>query len=448
MTEVVKNLDKGDFYHSQLARFHSAMANNGHSWTGALREAAFSRFSELGLPTTKHEEWKYTNVGPIAQIPFIPAEFARVGLERLAPSGLAWLAENRLVCVNGHFSAELSFLEKLPRQVKVGSLREALIREHEFVATHLGRYASFEDHTFVALNTAFMQDGAFLHFPKGTTIEKPIHLIFIATGNGRPTVSYPRNLIVLEENSQVTILESYVGLEQNVYFTNGVTEIALAQNAVLDHTKLERESQGAFHIASLQVHQGRSTHFSSHLVSTGGSLVRNEVNTVLDGEGAECILDGLFVAAEKQHVDNHTRIDHVQPHCSSRELYKGVLGGAARGIFNGKIYVHKNAAKTDAKQTNNNLLLSKNASVDTKPQLEIYNNDVKCTHGSTIGQIDAQALFYLRSRGLAPAEAQRLLTFAFASEVIGRIKLERLRLQLENWLLARFYSNGTNGTAE
>jgi Fe-S cluster assembly protein SufD len=357
------------------------------------------------------------------------------------------LAENRLVCVNGYFSPELSFLEKLPRQVKAGSLRDALSRERDLVAPHLGRYATYGDHPFVALNTAFMKDGVFVWVPKGMIVEKPIHLVFLATGNDGPALSQPRNLIVLEESSEATILESYLGLEDN-YFTNGVTEIALAENTVLDHTKIERESKGAFHIASLQVQQGRNARFFSHVVSTGGALVRNEVNTVLGGEGGECSLDGLFVVGAKQHVDNRTRIDHVRPHGSSRELYKGVLGGAARGIFNGKIYVHKNAAKTDAKQTNNNLLLSKNASVDTKPQLEIYNNDVKCTHGSTIGQIDAQALFYLRSRGLAPAEAQRLLTFAFASEVIGRIKLERLRLQLENWLLARFYNNGTNGMAE
>jgi len=293
-----------------------------------------------------------------------------------------------------------------------------------------------------------MRDGVFVWVPKGTVVEKPIHLVFLTVGKDGPTVSQPRNLIVLEENSEAAILESYLGLDDNGYFTNGVTEVVLADNAVLDHTKIERESQGAFHIANLQVQQGRSARFFSHVVSTGGSLVRNEVNTVLGGEGGECSLDGLFVVDASQHVDNRTRIDHVRPHGSSRELYKGVLGGAARGIFNGKIYVHKNAAKTDAKQTNNNLLLSKNASVDTKPQLEIYNNDVKCTHGSTIGQIDGRALFYLRSRGLAQAEAQRLLTFAFASEVIGRIKLERLRLQLENWLLGRFYINGTNGTAQ
>jgi Fe-S cluster assembly protein SufD len=221
-----------------------------------------------------------------------------------------------------------------------------------------------------------------------------------------------------------------------------VTEIILADGSVLDYSKLERESKAAFHIGNLQVHQRRDARFFSHVLSTGGSLVRNEVCAVLDGEGAECSLDGLFFVGGRQHVDNHTKIEHVQPHGSSRELYKGILDGAARGVFNGRIVVHKNAAKTDARQTNNNLLLSSAASIDTKPQLEIYNNDVKCTHGSTIGQIDPQAFFYLRSRGLEEADARRMLTYAFASEVIGRIKGERLRLQLENWLLGRFHRNG------
>ena len=442
--EVLRNVPQdANFFTSELARFRAGQSDNGQSWTRALREAALSRFSELGAPTTKDEDWKYTNVSPIARIPFRPAPFesSGVGGDQLARSGLAWLAESRLVCVNGRFSPELSFLEKLPSEVKVGSLKSVLSHEREIVEAHLGKHASYQNHPFVALNTAFMQDGVFVYVPKGTVVAKPIHLLFIATRTADPIVAYPRNLIVLEENSQATILESYSALEEHVYFTNGVTEIVLGDHAVLDHTKLERESQNAFHIARLQVHQARNATLFSHLVSTGGSLVRNEVNTVLDGEGGECILDGLFIVDGRQHVDNRTRIDHVQPHCSSRELYKGILGGSAQGVFNGKIYVHPSAAKTDARQTNNNLLLSKSAAIDTKPQLEIYNNDVKCTHGSTIGQIDAQALFYLRTRGLAEKEARRLLTYAFASEVIGRVKMERVRLQLENWLLARFQGN-------
>src|SRR5262245_6488646 len=311
--------DQGAFYHSQVARFRSATEDPGHLWTRALREAAFARFAELGLPTTKHEEWKYTSLEPLARTTFKPALPARLGLERLAPLGLAWLAENRLVCVNGCFSPELSFLQKLPQRVRAGSLSDALTRERELVAPHLGRYAAYDEHAFVALNTAFMRDGVFVWVPKGTVVEKPIHLVFLTVGKDGPTVSQPRNLIVLEENSEAAILESYLGLDDNGYFTNGVTEVVLADNAVLDHTKIERESQGAFHIANLQVQQGRSARFFSHVVSTGGSLVRNEVNTVLGGEGGECSLDGLFVVDASQHVDNRTRIDHVRPHGSSRE---------------------------------------------------------------------------------------------------------------------------------
>jgi Fe-S cluster assembly protein SufD len=429
-----------DFYQSQIARFRSGAAENGQAWTRALREAAFSRFSELGLPTTRLEEWKYTNVAPIARIPFKTpaARGPKISLGRLAPSGLAWLAETRLVCVNGRFSPELSFVEKLPREIQAGSLKTALVEQRGIVEPHLGRYVDSKDHALVALNTALMDDGVFLRIPKGTVVEKAVHLVFIATAEGDPTVSYPRNLILMEEDSQAKIIESYIGFDAGVYFTDAVTEIVMGDNVVLDHTKIERESRRAFHIGSLQVRQGRSSSFFSHVVLTGGALVRNEVGSLFGGEGGECTLDGLYVVGGDQHVDNRTRIDHARPHCSSRELYKGILGGAARGVFNGKIIVHKDAAKTDARQTNNNLLLSKDASVDTKPQLEIYNNDVKCNHGSTIGQIDGQALFYLRSRGLDEADAQRLLTFAFASEVISRVKVERLRLQLEEWLLEHF----------
>jgi Fe-S cluster assembly protein SufD len=419
--EVPRKVPQDNFFALETARFRAGPSGNGNSWTRALREAALSRFSELGPPTTKDEDWKYTNISPIARIPFRPARSGTsgVGADQLARSGLAWLAENRLVCVNGHFSPELSFLEKLPGEVKVGSLKSFLSHEREIVEAHLGKHASHHNHPFVALNTAFMNDGAFVYVPKGTVVAKPIHLLFIATRTADPIVAYPRNLVVLEENSQATILESYSALEEHVYFTNGVTEIVLGDHAVLDHTKLEREAKSAFHIASVQVHQKRNATFFSHLVSTGGCLVRNDVNSVLGGEGADCTLDGLFVVDGSQHVDNHTRIDHAHSHCSSRELYKGILDGAAQGVFNGKIYVHPRAAKTDARQTNNNLLLSKAATIDTKPQLEIYNNDVKCTHGSTIGQIDRQALFYLRTRGLAEKDARRLLTYVPARWLAG-----------------------------
>ena len=280
-----------------------------------------------------------------------------------------------------------------------------------------------------------MEDGAFVYIPKAKVLEEPIHLLFVSTARGKPTVSYPRNLIIVGYSSQATIVESYVGLENDLYFTNVVTEIVGGENALIAHYKLQWESKEAFHIATVEAHLDRSSNFSSHSIDLGGALVRNDVNAVLDGEGIDCTLDGLYIVTGQQHVDNHTRIDHVKPHCISRELYKGVLDGKARGVFNGKIYVHKLAQKTDAKQTNKNLLLSEDAVIDTKPQLEIFADDVKCTHGSTVGQLDQDAIFYLRSRGLGREAARGLLTYAFAGEMISRIRVEPIRRKLSEILL-------------
>jgi Fe-S cluster assembly protein SufD len=271
--------------------------------------------------------------------------------------------------------------------------------------------------------------------PKGKVVAEPIHLVFVSTSPGGPTVSHPRNLVLAGVNSQATVVERYVGLG-GVYFTNGVTEIVAAENAVLDHYKVQQEGTEAFHVAMQQVRLGRSSNFASHSIALGGGLVRNDVNAVFDAEGGECTLNGLYLAAGRQLIDNHTRIDHARPHCASHELYKGILDGQAQGVFNGKIYVHPDAQKTDAKQTNKTLLLSEDAVINTKPQLEIYADDVKCTHGATIGQLAEEAIFYLRSRGLGRAEARSLLTFAFANDIISRIKVEPLRARLEATLLA------------
>jgi Fe-S cluster assembly protein SufD len=283
-----------------------------------------------------------------------------------------------------------------------------------------------------------MQDGAYVYVPRGGVVEVPIHLVFISLPQGEATVSHPRNLLVLGDNAQASIIESYIGLGHDVYLTNAVTEVILGQNARAEHCKLQRESSSAFHIATLQVEQARSSSFVSHVMALGGALARHDINVVLNGEGAENTLNGLFMATDQQHIDNQTRIDHVMPHCTSREFYKGILAGKGRGVFNGKIVVHKDAQQTDARQTNKNLLLSQDASVDTKPQLEIFNNDVKCAHGSTIGRLDENSLFYLRTRGLGEEDARSLLTYAFASELVNRISLEPLRTKLNdlvlNWL--------------
>ncbi len=436
-----------DRYLSDFELLEKSGATKGPSWVGRIRKAAMSRFSELGFPSTRLEEWKYTSVAPIAKGYFRTAGYELNGLtaEALARVTLGEAACAQLVFVNGHYSAELSFVRSLPGGVKAGSIAAALTADPASLEPHLARYASYQDHAFVALNTAFVQDGAFVHVPKGTVLQAPIHLLFVSTTSfgsahnrpGTATVSYPRNLIVVGDDSQSVIVESYVGLGNGVYFTNAVTEIVGGKNAVIAHYKLERESREAFHIATVQAHLDRSSNFSSRSIDLGGALVRNDVNAVLAGEGIDCTLDGLYLVTGRQHVDSHTRIDHVKPHCSSRELYKGVLDGKSRAVFNGKIYVHKDAQKTDAKQTNKNLLLSEDAVINTKPQLEIYADDVKCTHGSTIGQLDQDAIFYLRSRGIDLATARSLMTYAFASEIISRIRIEPLRTRLENLLVTR-----------
>ena len=437
MAQVSEELDR---YLSDFERFEKNGASRAASWVHELRKAAIARFAELGFPTTRHEEWKYTAVAPIAKVPF-----TRVGDDR--PMFLSWalkrlgfgLSEGaRLVFVNGHYAREYSSLRALPGGVRAGNLAAALADDWERVEPHLARYARYQDHAFVALNTAFIEDGAFLYLPAGTVVGDPIHLVFISTARGTASASHPRNLIVAGHNSQATIVETYVGTDKAVYFTNAVTEVVVGENAAIDHYKLQRESEEAFHVATLEVHQGRSSNFGSHSIALGGALVRNDVNVVLDGEGSECTLNGLYMVTGQQHVDNHTRIDHARPHCLSRQLYKGVLDGKARGVFNGKIVVHPPAQKTDARQTNKNLLLSGDALIDTKPQLEINNNDVKCTHGSTIGRLDEDSIFYLRSRGIGEEMARSLLTYAFASEIINRIKVEPLRATLENLLVTRF----------
>jgi Fe-S cluster assembly protein SufD len=426
-----------DFYLANFAPFESEVTQNGQAWTQQLRKAAISRFAEMGFPTTRDEEWKYTNVAPITRVAFQHGRQATpdAASEALAAASVPQLGGVQLVFINGHHVPELSARQGLPHGLEVNSLAAALSSRPHWIEAHLARYADFEDHAFVALNTAFMQDGACIYIPRGTVLDVPLHFVFISLPQGEPTVSYPRNLLVLEDGAQATVIESYIGLGSDAHFTNAVTELVLGQNAVAEHCKLEWEGSGAFHIATLQVQQARSSTFVSHAFAVGGALARQDINVVLQGEGGETTLNGLYMATDQQHIDNHTRIDHVMPHCISREFYKGVLNGKARGVFNGKIVVHKDAQQTDAMQTNKNLLLSEDASIDTKPQLEIFNNDVKCAHGTTIGQLDANSVFYLRSRGLDEDAARSLLTYAFASELVHRIKLEPLRTKLNDFVL-------------
>jgi len=429
---------------SQFDEFQRRAAGQDRPWLRSLRKSAIKRFGDLGFPTTRDEEWRYTNVAPLAKVPFklAPRNGNGVSGRILRDYLFGELDCCNLVFLNGHFSEALSSLCRLPDGVRVSSIAAALRGDGGEIEPHLARYAPYQDSAFTALNTAFTADGAFVVIPDKAVVEEVIHLVYLSTAASGATMSYPRNLILLGRQSQARIVESYVGVQDVVYLTNAVTEISLGENAVVEHYRLQRESGRAFHIASTQVVQNSGSSFASHFVSLGGGLVRNEIGVRLDGEGSECTLDGLYVTRGTQHMDNRTSIDHAQPHSSSRQLYKGVLDGQSSGVFNGKIFVRPDAQKTDARQTNRNLLLSEEATVDTKPQLEIYADDVKCTHGATIGKLDEEALFYLRSRGIDQESARTILTYAFASEVSRAMKIKPIQCQIDLALLNRLSRDG------
>jgi Fe-S cluster assembly protein SufD len=402
-----------------------------------LRHAGRERFAELGLPSMRQEEWRKTNVARIGRTEFHPPAGNPDDLPRalLDPFLVADCAE--LVFVDGRFSSALSRVGELPEGVFAGSLARALAEAPELVTPHLGRYADL-GHPFVALNTAHIEDGAFIHVPRSVVVEKTIHAVFIGRGTAdAPTVSYPRNLFVAGESSQLTVIESYGGFPGQHYFTCPVTEIVGSANSTLDHYRLGQESLDAFHVATQKIHLDRDTNFFTHSINHGGALVRNDIQAMLDGEGIHCTLNGLYLARGSQHVDHQMRVDHAKPNCHSYELFKGILEDRARAVFNGRIYVHQDAQKTDAKQSNRNLLLSKQALVHSNPQLEIFADDVRCTHGSTTGHLDDEALFYLRSRGIGEEAAQSLLTYAFAGEVLDEIRLAAVRADLEEFLFTR-----------
>jgi len=435
MTETMMTTENS--YLRDFTGTNSGSDAPGPEWLRNLRQSAAVRFAEAGFPTRRNEEWRFTNVSPIAETPFTLATRAESEMtaDALAHYTYAGMGGTQLVFVNGHFQADLSSQE-FPAGVTVSTLAAAMEASPKLIEAHLGRSAKFTTQAFVALNTAALEDGAFVHLSRNAVVKEPIHLLFLSTPHGGPTDSHPRTQIIAEENSQATLVESYSGTPDAVYFTNAVTEVVAAENAVLDHYKVQRESVKAYHVATMQLQLARSTNFSSHSVGLGGLLVRNDANAYLGGEGIECTLNGVYLGNDRQLIDNHTEIDHAMPHCNSHEIYKGILDGQSRGVFNGKIFVREDAQKTDAKQTNQTLLLSPTAQIDTKPQLEIFADDVKCTHGATIGQLSDEALFYLRARGISKDNARALLTYAFASDIVSRIKVDAIRAQLDQVLLA------------
>jgi Fe-S cluster assembly protein SufD len=410
-------------------------------WVGQIRRSGMERFRETGFPTVREDAWKYTNVAPFVKIPYQLASAERGSFPRPRPLPLPAGAGIQIVFVNGRYAPELSSVGLLTGGLEVASLAEMIATRPEAVEPYLAKTVR-DGNAFAQLNSAFVDDGVFVRISARTTLPDPIHLVFLSEPAFGPTVSHPRNLVIAEAGSQAAVVETFLGTAGEPYFTNAVTEVVLGDGAVLDFSKLEREGDAAFHVATTAVSLGRNSNFTSHSISLGGALARNDLNVRLDAEGADCTLNGLFLGNGTQLLDNHTLIDHAMPHGTSRELYKGILDGKSRGIFHGKIIVRPDAQKTDAMQTNKNLLLSKESLVNSEPALEIFADDVKCRHGSTIGQLDAAAMFYLRSRGIGEEEARTLLVYAFASDVASRIRVAPLKALVEQQLGLRLPGGG------
>jgi Fe-S cluster assembly protein SufD len=423
---------------SYISAFDERASDGSPAWVQSMRRAAFERFTALGFPTTKNEDWHYTSPMPIAGREFALADgIGAVNAEQAASFGFGATDWHTMVFVNGRFSAALSDCDNLPSGVVLRDLASAWNGATD-VVDRVGRIASYDDAAFTALNAALMHDGAVIEIAKDIEVEKPIHLLFVTDASATNAMMHPRNLILVGRNAKATVIESYVALADVSYFTNAVTEVSVGEGATLRHYKVQRESESAFHVATVEAAQTKDSHFISFSLAIGSALSRTNVYTTLDGAGSGTTLNGLYMLDGNQHCDHQTRVVHAQPNTFSRELYKGVLDGKSHGVFNGKVYVHPIAQKTDGKQTNNTLLLSETAHIDTKPQLEIFADDVKCTHGATVGQIDRTALFYLESRGIGSALARRLLTYAFCADVLETLEVDEVREGLEEMTLERF----------
>lgn len=428
-----------DAFSMAVSRLPAQPSGHHPAWLEGLRRSALQWVSERGFPTAKDEAWKYTRVAPILEIPFEPAEPGTS--QRLSVGAVDRLAGHfggpRLVFVNGHFSADLSSLKRLPQGARVMSLAAVLVDDGEVVEPFLSRWLHEDLHAFTALNAALAEDGAVVRLPPNTTVEAPIHLVFLSDPGAVSQVSLPRSLVLVGAGSRATIIETYAGILGDVYLTNAVTEVVLDERATVEHYKVQNETEAAFHIAHLSVRQQRDSRFSTHSVSLGSSLARHEVKVSLEGPGAEVVLNGLYLPQGKQHLDNVTTIEHSAPYCKSREVYRGIVDGQGRGVFDGRIVVRPGAMKTDASQTNKVLLLSESAEADTRPRLEIFADDVKCAHGATVGHLDQEAVFYLRSRGIPENAARGLLCQAFAGEMLGLIQVKPLRAQVERLVASR-----------
>lgn len=433
MSEIISNN-----YLECLLKSWSIKPTESISWFNNLRNQAIDRVSTQKLPAKRDEEWRFTDISPLARLPYQPSQAEC----RLQAHDIEHLylkeAENRLVFVDGYYSPELSRITDHTALV-AGNLPDFLSTHSAILESHLGQYAQYEHNVFAALNTAFLRDAALIIVPKNTTINEPIHLLFIAAQS--EVTSYPRCLLVAETGSQVTIIEDYVSLQKATYITNSVTEISLAANAHVQHIRVQRENTQAFHLANCAVSLARASNYQSISVSLGSRISRYNLDVHLTDEAAECVIDGLTLISDHQLADTHTCIDHIKPNGTSHQQHKCIVDGSAHAVFNGKIMVRPHAQRTNSSQSSRNLLLSSTAQVDTKPQLEIFADDVKCAHGATVGQLEQEEIFYLESRGLSEAAARNLLTYAFGAEIIRRIPVTSLRQQLEQAVLNQTQSN-------
>lgn len=433
-------LEPVQMYTDEFESFEKTLPPAEPEWLRRTRRTAIERFQQVGFPGRKHEEWKYTDLAPVLKVPFKPAVLGRpngVVRERLSPYMFGVLKTSLLVFVNGRYAPRLSYSRSLPEGTRVCSMADALREDARALEPHLARHAPYKEDPFTALNTAFLQDGAFVDVPKGVVVDEPIHVLNVSTSKETPLLSYLRNVFVLGARSQATIIETYAGWAPEVYQTNAVTEVVAGPGSVLEHYKMQQESESAYHFGAMAVTQDRDSNVACNSISLGGRLARNYVRTVFRQEGGSLLLNGLVMTSDAQQADNYTRIDHTAPSCTSVELYKGILSDKSRSVFNGNIFVRHGAQKTVARQTNKNLLLSKEAFVDSTPGLEILADDVKCSHASTIGQLDESAIFYLRTRGIDEETARNILTYAFVADVLSYVKVAPIKIKLDQLVLSR-----------
>jgi len=425
------------------------------AWLKQRRESAARQFASVGFPTTRLEDWRFTNVSPIAEANWPLAHGGFTQAEALT-AAVTIPGAVRLVIVNGQFAAGLSDLSALPKGLRIASLRDGARDASDGIETYLGKVFSIASHPFAALNTSFLDDGVAIMVTKGAVVETPIHIVIVtgsdlpseASAKGRqPVVAHPRVLIVAGENSQVRVAQTFIGAPDTAYFNNAVIEVVVGPGSLVQLYTDQRESDQAFHIANIQAHVEAKGVFESHAFSTGARIMRHDIGIGLKGEGADCTMNGVYLADGERLMDTHTSLDHAMPHCTSHEIYKGILAGKGKAVFNGRIIVQLDAQKTDAKQTNRALLLSDDATINSNPQLEIFADDVKCTHGAAVGQLDEEAMFYLQARGLNRAEARDMLLHAFAGEVIAGLKIPALREQIESNFFSRL-RQGYGGQAQ